>query len=118
MHIKNYFFKTIFYCSLVTILFLATTSIQFEVIETMWDKFKHSFAFFTLYILFSLSYEKQTIFSKSLLLLLYGILIECIQYFMPNRYFSLLDIFADAIGLSIGICFYIVYKKLQKRLCK
>ena len=68
-----------FYFSLIVILFLATTLIQFELIESIWDKFKHSFAFFTLYILFSLSYEKQTIFSKSLLLIIYGILIECIQ---------------------------------------
>ncbi len=110
-------YRVLFFFCILVILFLATVSIQFEVIENIWDKLKHSFAFFTLYVLFSLSYEKQTIISKSLLLLFYGILIECIQYFIPNRYFSLLDVFADAVGIFIGITFYIVYVKLQKRFC-
>lgn len=112
MRIKNYFFKTIFYFSLIVILFLATTLIQFELIESIWDKFKHSFAFFTLYILFSLSYEKQTIFSKSLLLIIYGILIECIQYFIPNRYFSFLDVVADIVGIFVGI---VIYNKMYRK---
>lgn len=101
-----------FYFSLIVILFLATTLIQFELIESIWDKFKHSFAFFTLYILFSLSYEKQTIFSKSLLLIIYGILIECIQYFIPNRYFSFLDVVADIVGIFIGI---VIYNKMYRK---
>lgn len=102
-----------FYFSLIVILFLATTLIQFELIESIWDKFKHSFAFFTLYILFSLSYEKQTIFSKSLLLIIYGILIECIQYFIPNRYFSFLDVVADIVGIFIGI---VIYNKMYRKI--
>lgn len=110
-------YRALFLFCILVILFLATTSIQFEIIENIWDKLKHSFAFFTLYILFSLSYKEQTIISKSLLLLLYGILIECIQYFIPNRYFSFLDVFADAVGIFIGISFYIFYEKLQKRFC-
>lgn len=103
-------YRVLFFSCILVILFLATTSIQFEVIENIWDKLKHSFAFFTLYILFSLSYEKQTITSKSLLLLFYGILIEFIQYFIPNRYFSFLDVLADTIGILIGIFFLIIYK--------
>lgn len=105
-------YRTLFFSCILIILFLAITSIQIEIIESIWDKFKHSFAFFTLYILFSLSYEKQTVFSKSLLLLFYGILIECIQYFIPNRYFSFLDIFADTVGIFIAT---IIYKELQRR---
>lgn len=104
-------YRVLFFSCIFVILFLATTSIQFEVIENIWDKLKHSFAFFTLYVLFSLSYEKQTITYKSLLLLFYGILIEFIQYFIPNRFFSFLDLLADAIGILIGIASYLILRK-------
>ncbi|MGH1439009.1 MAG: VanZ family protein [Cellvibrionaceae bacterium] len=35
--------------------------------------------------------------------LIYSIFIECIQYFLPYRSFSLLDMIANAAGLLVGI---------------
>ena len=41
--------------------------------------------------------------AKVAILLAYGIQIEVAQSFVPSRYFSLLDIVADGIGIVFGI---------------
>ena len=41
--------------------------------------------------------------AKVAILLAYGIQIEIAQSFVPSRYFSLLDIVADGIGIVFGI---------------
>ncbi len=101
----NLIFKIVFFISLISIEYLATTKQTIKIIQNSWDKLNHSFAFFILYILFSLSY-KLTIKYKLSLLLLFGLQIEIIQFFLPYRSFSLLDIFADLIGILVGIIYF------------
>lgn len=91
--------------------FLATTTIHIEAIESIWDKANHFAAFFVLYILLSFAFRKLHLFSKFLLLFAYGVQIEVVQSFIDGRYFSLLDVIADTIGIGIGI----VVLKLFKR---
>ncbi|MBD3841765.1 MAG: VanZ family protein [Campylobacterales bacterium] len=99
--------QTSFFICIVAIEYLATTTISIPVVENSWDKLNHFIAFFVLYILFSLSYPRfLTTLGKVVVLLLFAIQIEIIQYFIPNRYFSFLDIVADGIGILIGIVFY------------
>jgi len=81
---------------------LATTSVHIEVIESIWDKANHFSAFFVLYMLLSFAYKKMALHVKVLWLLAFGIQIEIVQSFI-GRDASLLDIFADSIGIAIGV---------------
>ena len=55
-----------------------------------------------LYILLSLGYKYLSLVKKVIILLAFAVQIEVVQYFIPSREFSLLDIFADMVGLFIG----------------
>jgi len=92
-----------FYICIIAIEYLATTSIEIKPIQNSWDKANHFIAFFTLYVTLSLGYQKFELFKKVLILLSFGIQIEVVQYFLPNREFSLLDVFADGVGIVIWI---------------
>jgi len=107
MRRKKNFFRTLFFISIIVVEFLATTTtVHIEIIENIWDKANHFAAFFVLYILLSLAYTKFGLKLKVLLLLAYGLHIEIFQSFIDGRYFSLLDVVADAIGIALGVLFY------------
>jgi VanZ family protein len=50
------------------------------------------------------------------ILLLIGFQIEITQYFIPGRFFSLMDIVADSIGIAIGILVWQMIYWLRQRL--
>jgi VanZ family protein len=98
-------FKVYLLVTLLVIEFLATTTIHIEVIESVWDKANHFTAFFVLYVLLTFSYRNMSIYMKSFLLLAFGLQIEIVQSFIDGRFFSLLDVFADSVGIILGILF-------------
>lgn len=66
------------------------------------DKFAHLAGFFMLAWLADFSFPRAGYgLNKILPLLGYGLLIEIIQFFLPYRSFSLLDVLADAAGIAI-----------------
>lgn len=66
------------------------------------DKVEHGIAFYALALLADFSFPQNGFGrAKMLSLLSYGLAIEIIQYFLPYRSFSLLDLGADAVGLVI-----------------
>lgn len=66
----------------------------------IWDKAEHAGTFFALMALAWLSYRyKYSAQRLALLLIAYGIVIECIQFFIPSRSFSVLDIVANTVGV-------------------
>ena len=69
------------------------------------DKLNHILAFFVLAFLTDFSFPNSTFnLAKNLPLFFYGLSIEWVQYYIPFREFSLLDIAADVTGLlSYGI---------------
>lgn len=79
------------------ILGLATTSYDVSAVSHSNDKINHIAAFFTLALLLDLSFPnyRALAIGKISALLAYGLLIECIQYFLPYRSFSALDLLAD-----------------------
>lgn len=99
----SYLFAIAFFVCLFVIEFLATTTLEIKPIENSWDKANHFIAFFTLYVTLSLGYSKLEIFKKVVLLLAFGLQIEIVQYFLPNREFSLLDVVADGVGIVFGL---------------
>ena len=99
-------FKMALILNFFIIEYLALTPQHIEILDGLWDKQNHFFAFFVLYILLSFAYQNLSILTKIGLLLLVGFQIEATQYFIPGRFFSLLDIVADSIGIVIGMIVY------------
>ncbi len=68
------------------------------------DKLQHGLAFAGLALTARLAFTRQPLWTVLLpALLCFGLLIECIQYFLPWREFSLADLVADAVGLVPGV---------------
>jgi len=111
-------FQIMFYICLISIEYLATTTQEIKPLEHTWDKANHFIAFMTLYVLLSLAYKYLSILMKIALLLAFGMQIEIVQYFIPGREFSLLDVVADSVGIAIGIVVYYLYKKYRRSVIK
>lgn len=72
-------------------------------VVNIWDKAEHAGTFFTLMLLAWLGYRHRYLSQHlALLLAAYGIAIECIQFFIPSRSFSALDIVANTVGLLLA----------------
>jgi len=63
------------------------------------DSLQHAVAFFSLAVLALLGWPHRTLRSIACGLLLYGLWIEAVQWFLPWRECSLLDWLADGAGL-------------------
>lgn len=100
--------------TLVAILFLATTARHLPVVENLNDKLNHLLAFFVLAMQLDFSFpdQKSTYYPKYIALLLYGILLECIQNFLPHRTFSLADVLADGAGIILYLSCHPLFRKL------
>jgi VanZ family protein len=98
--------------------YLALTSQHIEVLDGLWDKQNHFFAFFVLYVLVSFAYQNLSTLTKVGLLLLVGFQIEITQYFIPGRVFSLLDVVADSIGITIGFVVHRLFRVVCQIKCK
>lgn len=98
----NMLFRGGFYITLFVVTVLALLPTQNIVITTGWDKSNHCLAFLTLLALMDMAYPRLDLWKKKILyLVLYAVLIECIQHYVPGRFFSPLDIVADVFGLSL-----------------
>ena len=95
-------FRLALVATLMVVMHLATTQMNYPVVENMNDKVNHILAFYVLGFLADFSFPvKRFGLSKVLPVLGYGLLIEVIQYFLPYRSFSLYDLAADAAGLAV-----------------
>ncbi|ADR33220.1 VanZ family protein [Sulfuricurvum kujiense DSM 16994] len=103
---KTLLYKTLFYLNFFIIEYLALTPRHIEIIESFWDKQNHFVAFLVLYLLLGMAYRDFSTAQKTVIMTFIAFQIEIVQYFIPGRYFSLLDIAADAIGVIAGIIVY------------
>ena len=77
----------------------------------IWDKAEHAMTFSVLMLLVWVAYQhRYTNVKLALWLVSYGIAIECIQYLIPSRSFSVLDMVADSLGIAV-IFLLVRYKK-------
>ena len=98
-------FKISFFICLLAVEYLATTSRRIEIVENSWDKFNHFLAFGVLCGLLNFGWQNghaAKFYVKFCILLAFGAQIELVQSLLPNRYFSLLDIVADCVGIALG----------------
>ena len=94
-------FRVVLTVALTAVTHLAFTPQQYPVLKDLSDKANHIFAFYVLALLVDFSFPKDRFgYSKVFALLSYGLLIEVIQNFLPNRTSSLLDLLADGVGIA------------------
>jgi VanZ family protein len=95
-------FRIVLFLALGAITYLATTRHDYPAVTHVSDKLNHVAAFYVLALLLDFSLpEKQMGFAEILALLAYGVAIEVAQSFLPGRTASLLDLFADAVGIAL-----------------
>lgn len=87
---------------LLVITYMALTPLPDLLQQSVNDKLGHTLAFILLSALTHASWPNQPFgWRHGLPLLAYGIALECLQYFVPGRYFSFLDMLADAAGIAV-----------------
>jgi len=105
--------KCLFPICIITVTYLAFTPLAIPVAENLWDKGNHIFAFFILASIADFSYDYR-LFRVSIILFIYGFFIEAVQYFIPFREFSLLDLIANSFGIGMFVVlryfFFFFYK--------
>ena len=105
--------------ALILITYLTTTATDYSIAHKISDKLSHTLAFIGLSLLADFSFPVSKFgWQKICPLFFYGIMIECIQYFLPYRSFSLLDMLADALGIATYVIIFpllIYVPELKKR---
>ncbi len=94
------------------ITYLSLTPIEHKGPVVIWDKAAH----FTAYLLLAMFVRKVHIRFSYLTCVItcfsYSFAIECIQYFIPNRQFDVLDMLANLLGTILGvIIYYLIIEK-------
>jgi VanZ family protein len=95
--------------------------IQFSLSELLkFDKVAHFFVFAVLVCLMAIGFTKQNTYSnihfkpvRHALLgsILYGVIIEIIQAYIPDRNFEINDLIANTFGSGLGVgLFYLIYR--------
>lgn len=98
------------WCSATVLMVLPATELP---VVDIWDKAEHAGTFFGLMLLACLAYQKQVPpTTLALCLAVYGVAIECIQFFIPSRSFSVWDMVADGVGIVAMWC---IHRVLQRR---
>ncbi len=98
----TWFFRTTLIVALIAISYLAFTPTIYPLVVDHSDKINHAFAFFVLAFLIDFSFPSTEFnLNKFLILLFYGVMIEGVQYNLPYRDFSLLDLGANLLGMLI-----------------
>jgi VanZ family protein len=106
------YFRAAFAATALIIAYLAFAPLEATPVERIDDKLGHFSAFLTLGFLLDFASPKQAWGWRKLLpLLLYGLLIEQVQYFLPYRQFSLWDLTADTLGLAVYPLAYPLLKR-------
>ncbi|MBN8473875.1 VanZ family protein [Sulfuritalea sp.] len=94
-------FRIAFAVTLVVVSYLAVTPAEHKLSHLVSDKLNHMAAFLVLAALLDFSFPREEFtLAKAGALLGYGLLIEIVQYFLPFRHFSMLDLAVDALGLA------------------
>ena len=112
--------RCFFYLVIAAITILAVVPQEQAVVTTGWDKTNHVLAFWVLLILLDNAYPSSSLWSQKIApLFAYGIVIEGIQSALPYRYFSLLDVCANVLGLLLYLpCRKLLSERLKTWLGK
>jgi VanZ family protein len=101
----------VFYVLIIT--YFSLTPIEHKIPENIWDWDKASH--FTAYLLLAMFVKKVHVRFSYLTCVItcfsYSFAIECIQYFIPNRQFDVLDMLANLLGMVLGVIIYYLIRE-------
>ncbi len=85
--------------------------------ENIWDKALHFFTYLFLVILVINVHIRFSYLRCVLICCNYSFILECFQYYIPNRQFDFLDMLANLLGTVLGVIIYylIIEKFFNKR---
>jgi len=89
------------YISVIT--YLSLTPIEHKISKGIWDKQSHFIAYLILFIIAKKVHAKSNYLTCAIACFIYSFIIECIQYFIPNRYFEGLDLIVNSLGIFLEI---------------
>jgi VanZ family protein len=94
----------LFWLSLLVVAWLVVMPQESLPSVKLWDKAAHTLAFLGLMLLCGIAYRQQLKLSTLVLLLFaFGVAIEIVQYLLPHRQFSLLDMAANSLGILAAL---------------
>lgn len=102
-----------FFVLLVIYTVLGLSSNPGSMVPVFNDLLMHMSGYIVAGISISFAKPTATYWQRALFLLLYSIVIEICQHFMPPRTFSVLDILANFSGIIIGLFCFAVLKKIS-----
>ena len=94
----------ILYVFIVT--YFSLTPIEHKISESIWDKAAHFTAYLFLVMFVRKVHIRFNYLTCVVICCSYSFIIECIQYFIPDRMFDLLDMLANVLGAILGVLFY------------
>ncbi len=95
-----------FLALLVVYTLLGLASAPQETVGDYNDKLMHFTGYLVAGLSISMAWPRSLWWHRALFLLAYSTAIECLQYFLPTRSFSLMDILANTAGLLLGLAFF------------
>lgn len=97
-------FRALFAVTVLAVAYLSFMQVPETGLQRISDKVHHGVAFYVLAFLLDFAAPRSEFgLRKFFALMAYGVAIECVQYFLPYREFSLLDMVADAVGLLLYV---------------
>lgn len=111
-------FKIVFFISLIIVLYFALIPESSELLFDFkyFDKIKHILVFFLLsFLLNRASSDTSKRIRNSIALFIFGIFIEFLQFYMPDRQVSFSDLLANLIGILFFQITYSFLKFWQKK---
>ena len=115
MVVKQKYIKVLFWALTFAVLFISSTPGSISDSIKNLDKLAHFFTFFLLSVLLLFAYKfSKPFFATALAMALFGLGIEVLHLYVPNRVFSWYDFAADVLGiLAAFITYKIIYKKFE-----
>jgi len=104
-------FKVLFFLFVIIILYLESLPQYFE----HFDKVKHIIVFFLLSFLLNRSSKTSKRIRNMIVLFMFGVFVEFIQRYLPDRQVSRADILANLIGILLFQITYSILKFWQKK---
>lgn len=114
---KNPILKTIWALGVVAILFLSTLPADsLPTVGDISDKVEHllAYALVGLFGMFAASSNKRRLL-LALAMIIMGLGLEGVQYFLPTRSFELLDGLANTLGVVVAYGNYHLFEYVRKR---